>query len=75
MLITTAVLPNMPKGDSIVWLHIKEWTEARKDLNTARIKGRDIIEAFQDDYANVEGFEQKHNVKLPADIAALLTPS
>ena len=60
---------------SIVWLFLKEWERAKEDLITARDKQEDInrIE-FRKDYESVSDFEQKHNVKLPEDIAAMLTP-
>ncbi len=48
--------------------------ETTFEAKTAKNMGVDIIAAFQNDYANVADFEQKHNVKLPEDIAALLTP-
>ena len=56
------------------WLHLQEWEKAKADLITAKNMGTDIIVGFHNDYASVEDFEQKHNVKIPADIAALLTP-
>ncbi len=56
------------------WLHLQEWEKAKSDLITAKDMGEDIIAAFHNDYANVEDFEQKTGIQLPADIAALLTP-
>ena len=56
------------------WLHLEEWDKARTDLTTARDKGSDIIAAFRNDYKNVEAYEQRNRVKLPEDIAAMLTP-
>ncbi len=56
------------------WLHLKEWDKARTDLMTAKDMGISIIESFQNDYKSVADFEQKYNVELPEDIAALLTP-
>ena len=59
---------------SIVWLFRKEWEKAKDDLITARDKQEDInrIE-FRKDYESVSDFEQKHEIKLPEDIAAMLT--
>ena len=57
-----------------IWLNLHEWEEARADLTIARNMGVDIIALFHNAYASVADFEQKHNVKLPEDIAAMLTP-
>ena len=56
------------------WLHLQKWGKAKLDLTTAKNLGVNIIASFHNDYASVEDFEQKHNVKLPEDIAAMLTP-
>ena len=55
------------------WLHLEEWDKARADLTTARNMGVDIIAAFRNDYKNVEAYERANRVKLPEDIAAMLT--
>ena len=54
------------------WLHLKEWKKAKADLITARDKGVDIIAAFHNDYESVADFEQKNDLQLPEDIAAML---
>ena len=59
---------------SRVWLHLREWEKAKSDLTTAKEKGEDIITAFRYDYGSVAFFEQRNEVKLPADLAAMLTP-
>ena len=56
------------------WLHLQEWEKAKEDLTTAKNMGWDIIDSFRNDYESVKDFEQKHNVKMPEDIAAMLTP-
>ena len=56
-----------------VWLHMGEWDKARTDLTTAINMGIDIIAAFRNDYKNVEAYERANRVKLPEDIAAMLT--
>ena len=56
-----------------VWLHLQEWKKAKTDLTTAKRIGADIIAAFHNSYKNVEAFEKRHRVKLPEDIALLLT--
>ncbi|MCY4552978.1 MAG: tetratricopeptide repeat protein [Candidatus Poribacteria bacterium] len=57
----------------VVWLHLREWEKAKTDLTTAKKKGMDIIASFRDGYKNVESYEKQHRVKLPEDIALLLT--
>ena len=57
----------------VVWLHSQEWENAKADLTTAKKKGMDIIAAFRTGYKSVEAFEQRHLVKLPEDLALLLT--
>ncbi len=56
-----------------VWLHLQEWENAKTDLTTAKRIGADIIAAFHNSYKNVESYEQRHRIKLPKDIALLLT--
>ena len=61
----------------ILWLRLKNWEKAKSDLTFARNKGADINALFQNSfisYSSIEDFEQKHNVKLPEDIVAMLTP-
>ena len=57
----------------VVWLHLQDWEKARADLTAAKKKGMDIIAAFRDGYKNVEVYEKRYRVKLPEDIALLLT--
>ena len=54
------------------WLHLREWEEAKADLTQAKNMGIDITAAFQNDYESVEDFEQKNDIQLPEDIAAML---
>ena len=55
-------------------LHLQDWEKVKADLTIARNMGENIITLFHDSYSSIEDFEQKHNVKLPEDIAAMLTP-
>ncbi len=55
-------------------LALQEWEKAKSDLTIAKNMGTDIIASFREDYVSIADFEQKHNVKLPEDIAAMLTP-
>ena len=56
-----------------VGLHLEEWDEARVDLTVARDLGMDIIASFHNDYESVEAYERSNRVKLPEDIATMLT--
>ena len=55
------------------WLYLGEWEEAKSDLMAAKNMGVDIIAAFCNDYKNVSDFERRNRVKLPEDIAPMLT--
>ena len=61
-------------GRGEAWLHLGEWGKAKADLTTARDMGVDIIASFHNDYENVAHFESRNGMKLPADLAAMLTP-
>ena len=54
-------------------LHLQEWENARLDLTVAVAMGKNIIHKFNSDYANVLDFERRNKVKLPADLAEMLT--
>ena len=55
------------------WLHLREWEKAKSDLTTARSMGINIITAFDYLYENVADFEESNDVKVPEDIAEMLT--
>ena len=57
------------------WLHLGEWDKAKLDLTVAMAMGIDIIHSFRNEYGCVSDFERRNGVKLPADLAAMLTPS
>ena len=57
------------------WMHMSEWDQAKADLTVAKDRGVDIIASFQNDYENVEDFEQKNGVQVPPDIKEMLTPA
>ena len=59
---------------AFVWLHLHEWEKAKSDLITTKGMGTDIVALFRNLHSSVADFEQKHNVKLPEDIAPMLTP-
>ena len=60
-------------GRGMVRLHLREWGEAKSDLTAARNLRMDIVALFHNDYENVEAYERANRVKLPEDIAAMLT--
>ena len=55
------------------WLHQQEWEKAKTDLTIARDMGVDISASFSNDYGSIANFEKENDVKLPEDIAAMLT--
>lgn len=59
------------RGEAL--LHLSEWKKVKVDLIAAKDMGTDIVAAFRNDYKNVEAFEKRHLIKLPEDIAFLLT--
>ena len=64
-------IPYNNRGE--VRLHVREWENAQSDLTIAEDMGVDIIAAFHNAYGDVEAFERANRVKLPEDIAAMLT--
>ena len=58
----------------VAWLRLKSWEKARADLTSAGSMGADVVALFQQEYEGVAGFEQRYDCKLPADLAAMLTP-
>ena len=64
--------PNSYYNRAEALLHLKQWDKAKADLITAKNKGMDIVAEFRNDYKNIEAFEEKHQVKLPADIVNLI---
>ena len=55
-------------------LHLQDWEHAKLDLKAAKDMGEDIPNLFHQNSQSISDFEQKYNVKIPADITALLTP-
>ena len=60
---------------AIAWLHSKKWKKAKSDLIVAKNMGLDIVALFSQYTENVAIFEQRTGIKLPEDIAAMLTES
>ena len=61
------------RNRGIAWLHLRDWEKAKEDLTVATELGVDIVALFIRTYESIEGFEQTYNVKLPKDIAEILT--
>ena len=59
----------------LAYLHLKNWEKAKSDLTIVKDMEGNIISKFLNQYKSVLDFEQKHGVKLPEDIAAMLTSS
>ena len=57
----------------LAWLHLQKWQEARSDLIAAKDVGPDIVALLQRYGNSVADLEQKIGIKLPKDIAAMLT--
>ncbi len=54
-------------------LHLKEWEKAKEDLAIALEMRIDIVTLFYRTYESMAKFEKENDVKLPEDIAAMLT--
>ena len=54
-------------------LCLSQWDSARSDLLSARNMGMNLVSAFRADYADVAAFEKAHDVKLPQDIADMVS--
>ena len=60
-------------GRGLARLCLREWERAKADLTIAKDKGLDIVASFHSIYESVEAYERANRVKLPGDIAAMLT--
>ena len=58
----------------MAWLDLGVWDKAKSDLTIAKTVGADIVTEFHREYQSVSKFEKKNGVKLPEDIAAMITP-
>ena len=56
----------------IVFLHTKKWKNAKSDLTLAKDLGVNILNMFRNVYESVADFEEKNDIRLPEDIAAML---
>lgn len=53
---------------------LRAWENAKSDLTTAKNLGSDIATVFRNGSGSVENFERISGIRLPADIAEMLTP-
>lgn len=66
--------PNTYFSRCLAYILKKEWKKAKTDLTEARDMGMDIIAKFQSAFESVTNFERISGIKLPEDIAEMLTP-
>ena len=64
---------NAYNNRGVAWLHLQEWDKAKTDFTTAKRLGLDIIAIFHNSYKDVETYQKNRLVKLPEDLALLLT--
>ena len=57
----------------LVRLQLQEWENFKSEFDTARNMGVDIANGFRDAFGSVGNFERITGVRLPAEIATLLT--
>ena len=57
----------------IAWLNVKNMGKARSDLFRAQDLGFDVGSVFFNHFGSVAAYQQKYNVQLPTDIAAVVT--
>ena len=58
-----------------MFMAISFWGKAKIDLLAAEKLGFDVADAFHEEYADIEDFELKYNVKVPPDILEILKTS
>ena len=56
-----------------IWLRLKDWGNVRSDLSHAQNLGLDIVSVFCREFGDVVTFEEDYDVRLPEDIAIMLT--
>lgn len=58
---------------AIYSLYVKDWSTARTDLASAKNLGADIVKIFEGDYEDISTFETKSRIKIPREIAEMLS--
>ena len=56
-------------------LYLEKWQDAKSDLAEARNQGLDIVTSFQSGNPTIADFEERTGIRLPEEIAAMLTGS
>ena len=57
----------------VALLRLSEWDRARSDLLCARNMGADLVSIFRADQGGVDAFEKRHGLRLPQDIADMVS--
>lgn len=57
----------------VAWLHLRKWGKARIDLTRAKSLEVDVVSLFYNCYECLENCERVIGIKLPDDIASMLT--
>ena len=63
------------RNRGMMWLYLQRWENFRSDFSAARDVDIDIAIGFRKAFKSVANFERRTGIQLPADIAAMLTPS
>ncbi len=56
-----------------LWMQKQNWEEAKLNLTAAKVLKSDIGKEFHNIYVSIMNFEKENDVKLPEEIAAMLT--
>ena len=59
---------------ALVFLHLKNWTDAKSNLTAAKIRGMDIVAEFRNRYPPIAELENKISAKFPYEIISMLQP-
>ena len=65
--------PTAYANRGIALLQLSKWDRARSDLLSARNMGMDIASVFHASHGSVAAFEENHDLKLPPDIADIVS--
>ena len=57
----------------MAWLRLSQWDAARADFLAAEQMGVDVVSEFNQDHISVPDFERTNDLKMPKDIADMLS--